>query len=260
MTGGDDPAQHLAQDFARRAAKAGPTLARNLLAAELSDDRNEKREWLEQGADRRRQPRSSDRPLCLHRPSLLALEPTGATPRPITIKCSHPIPTTSALCSGVSSSTARPASSAPPSSRSNQPSQESAFGRACCGSTPQRLRDVGRSHRSRRSGQPLRGAALRRHQLLERADRSGRHATRHESGRSLGRSPLGSPSRLLVGARHRRTHLPRARTEFRKPRLLQARARARAGRRGDLARASRSLRARRASGKSSCARCARSWR
>jgi len=46
LTGGDDAAQHLAQDFARRAANAGPTLARNLLAAELSDDRNEKRDWL----------------------------------------------------------------------------------------------------------------------------------------------------------------------------------------------------------------------
>src|SRR5260370_5978002 len=46
LTGGDDPAQHFAQDFARRAANAAPTLARHLLAAELSDDRNEKREWL----------------------------------------------------------------------------------------------------------------------------------------------------------------------------------------------------------------------
>jgi tetratricopeptide (TPR) repeat protein/transglutaminase-like putative cysteine protease len=46
LTGGDDPAQHLAQDLARRAANGGSTLARNLLAAELSDDRNEKREWL----------------------------------------------------------------------------------------------------------------------------------------------------------------------------------------------------------------------
>jgi len=46
LTGGDDSAQHLAQDLARRAAKAGATLARHLLAAELSDDRNEKREWL----------------------------------------------------------------------------------------------------------------------------------------------------------------------------------------------------------------------
>jgi tetratricopeptide (TPR) repeat protein len=47
LTGGDDPAQHLAQDFARRGAQAGPTLARNLLAADLSDDRNEKRDWLD---------------------------------------------------------------------------------------------------------------------------------------------------------------------------------------------------------------------
>jgi len=46
LTGGDDPAVHLAQDLARRAANAAPTLARHLLAAELSDDRNEKREWL----------------------------------------------------------------------------------------------------------------------------------------------------------------------------------------------------------------------
>ncbi|HKQ69713.1 MAG TPA: DUF3857 domain-containing protein, partial [Polyangiaceae bacterium] len=46
MTGGDDAAQHLAQDLARRAAKAEPMLARHLLAADLSSDRNEKREWL----------------------------------------------------------------------------------------------------------------------------------------------------------------------------------------------------------------------
>jgi tetratricopeptide (TPR) repeat protein len=46
LTKGDDGAQHLAQDFARRAATAGPTVARHLLAAELTDDRNEKREWL----------------------------------------------------------------------------------------------------------------------------------------------------------------------------------------------------------------------
>jgi tetratricopeptide (TPR) repeat protein len=46
LTKGDDASQHLAQDFSRRAANAGPTIARHLLAAELSDDRNEKREWL----------------------------------------------------------------------------------------------------------------------------------------------------------------------------------------------------------------------
>jgi tetratricopeptide (TPR) repeat protein/transglutaminase-like putative cysteine protease len=47
LTGGDDPSQHFAQDLARRAANAAPTLARHLLAADLSDDRNEKREWLD---------------------------------------------------------------------------------------------------------------------------------------------------------------------------------------------------------------------
>jgi tetratricopeptide (TPR) repeat protein len=46
LTKGDDPSQHLAQDLARRAANAGPTVNRHLLAAELSGDRNEKREWL----------------------------------------------------------------------------------------------------------------------------------------------------------------------------------------------------------------------
>jgi tetratricopeptide (TPR) repeat protein len=46
LTKGDDGSQHLAQDFARRAANAGPTVNRHLLAAELTDDRNEKREWL----------------------------------------------------------------------------------------------------------------------------------------------------------------------------------------------------------------------
>jgi cellulose synthase operon protein C len=46
LTKGDDGSQHLAQDFARRAATSGPTVARHLLAAELTHDRNEKREWL----------------------------------------------------------------------------------------------------------------------------------------------------------------------------------------------------------------------
>ena len=46
VTKGDDSSQHLAQDLARRAANASPTVNRHLLAAELSDDRNEKREWL----------------------------------------------------------------------------------------------------------------------------------------------------------------------------------------------------------------------
>jgi tetratricopeptide (TPR) repeat protein len=51
LTSGDDPVQHQAQDLARRAANAAPTLARHLLAAELSDDRNEKREWLNRAQD-----------------------------------------------------------------------------------------------------------------------------------------------------------------------------------------------------------------
>jgi cellulose synthase operon protein C len=46
LTKGDDGSQHLALDFARRAANAAPTVPRNLLAAELSNDRNERREWL----------------------------------------------------------------------------------------------------------------------------------------------------------------------------------------------------------------------
>jgi tetratricopeptide (TPR) repeat protein len=51
LTGGDDPTQHFAQDFARRAANAAPTLSRHLLAADLSDDRNEKREWLDKAQE-----------------------------------------------------------------------------------------------------------------------------------------------------------------------------------------------------------------
>jgi len=46
VTKGDDASQHLAQDLARRAANAGATVSRHLLAAELTGDRNEKREWL----------------------------------------------------------------------------------------------------------------------------------------------------------------------------------------------------------------------
>ncbi|MFW5738881.1 MAG: DUF3857 domain-containing protein, partial [Myxococcota bacterium] len=49
-TGGDDPAKHLARDYALRAAEQSPTIDRLLLAASLSDDRNQKRTWVEKAA------------------------------------------------------------------------------------------------------------------------------------------------------------------------------------------------------------------
>jgi len=45
-TGGDDAAEHKARDLARRAAELDPTIARLLLAGELSEDRNQRNEWV----------------------------------------------------------------------------------------------------------------------------------------------------------------------------------------------------------------------
>ncbi len=46
-TGGDAEDDHQARDFAERAARAAPTVARLLLAAELAEDRNGRRIWLD---------------------------------------------------------------------------------------------------------------------------------------------------------------------------------------------------------------------
>jgi tetratricopeptide (TPR) repeat protein len=51
-TGGDPRYAHLARDLAARAATAEPTIERLLLAAELAEDRNQRRAWLEQAATR----------------------------------------------------------------------------------------------------------------------------------------------------------------------------------------------------------------
>ncbi|HET9929559.1 MAG TPA: DUF3857 domain-containing protein, partial [Polyangiaceae bacterium] len=46
-TDGDDPAQHLARDLARRAAEREPSVERFLLAGRLAEDRNKAGEWIE---------------------------------------------------------------------------------------------------------------------------------------------------------------------------------------------------------------------
>jgi tetratricopeptide (TPR) repeat protein len=45
-TNGDDPALHLARDLSQRAADAGPSIERYLLASRLAEDRNQQNEWL----------------------------------------------------------------------------------------------------------------------------------------------------------------------------------------------------------------------
>ena len=50
-TGGDDPAKHVARDYAVRAAEKSPTIERALLAASLSEDRNQTREWVAKAAE-----------------------------------------------------------------------------------------------------------------------------------------------------------------------------------------------------------------
>lgn len=50
-TGGDDPAKHLARDYATRAAEQAPTVDRLLLAAKLSEDRNQRRTWVQKAAE-----------------------------------------------------------------------------------------------------------------------------------------------------------------------------------------------------------------
>src|SRR5690606_13245400 len=56
-TGGDDPTKHQARDLARRAAEAEPTVERLLLAARLSEDRNQAARWIEQAARMSPEPR-----------------------------------------------------------------------------------------------------------------------------------------------------------------------------------------------------------
>ena len=57
VTDGDDPALHKARDLARAAA-AAPSVPRLLLAAELSDDRNDRAQWIEKAkAELSRAPR-----------------------------------------------------------------------------------------------------------------------------------------------------------------------------------------------------------
>ncbi|MFZ5895803.1 MAG: DUF3857 domain-containing protein [Myxococcota bacterium] len=46
-TDGDDPAQHLARDLARRAAEREPNVERYLLASRLAEDRNKAGDWIE---------------------------------------------------------------------------------------------------------------------------------------------------------------------------------------------------------------------
>ena len=84
--------------------------------------------------------------------------------------------------------------------------------------------------------------------MSERID-LGRHATRSESGRSLGRSSLRRRTRFIVGTRNRCPGITRARTGSASHRLLQASARALAGRCRDTSRASRSLRRGRQAGR-----------
>jgi tetratricopeptide (TPR) repeat protein len=47
LTGGDDQNKHEARDLARRAAEREPTVSRLLFAGELSEDRNQRREWVD---------------------------------------------------------------------------------------------------------------------------------------------------------------------------------------------------------------------
>jgi cellulose synthase operon protein C len=51
-TGGDSKPDHRARDLAGRAAEAEPTVKRLLLAGQLSEDRNQEREWLDKAAQR----------------------------------------------------------------------------------------------------------------------------------------------------------------------------------------------------------------
>lgn len=57
-TGGDDPAKHQARDLARQAAEKEPTVDRLLLAARLSEDRNQAARWIAQAAAMTREPRT----------------------------------------------------------------------------------------------------------------------------------------------------------------------------------------------------------
>ena len=50
-TGGDDPSKNQARDYATRAAEQAPTIDRLLLAAKLSEDRNQRHTWVQKAAE-----------------------------------------------------------------------------------------------------------------------------------------------------------------------------------------------------------------
>jgi tetratricopeptide (TPR) repeat protein len=51
VTGGDPQGEHKARDLAARAAEAAPTVRRLLLAGDLAEDRNQRREWIRRAAE-----------------------------------------------------------------------------------------------------------------------------------------------------------------------------------------------------------------
>ena len=165
MTGGDDPrASTSLRDFARRAAKAGPTLARHLLAGRALRGSQRETRMARQGADRRRRALSPCRAsagagrACAHRHELArrdALLRSSAglrfRQRPRGPRARRALPRGRAQADGTSDARIGPR-------------QESAIGGLVAGLRRSFARR-GASHRSRRGGQPLRRAALRRHQL-----------------------------------------------------------------------------------------------
>ncbi|MEO8180617.1 MAG: DUF3857 domain-containing protein [Deltaproteobacteria bacterium] len=72
ISDGDDPTSHQARDLAHAVASAAPTVRRLLLAAELSEDRNEQARWLERA--RAELPRSAPRELRRNLEELLLAE------------------------------------------------------------------------------------------------------------------------------------------------------------------------------------------
>ena len=135
-TGGDDAALHVAQDLARRAAKAGPRSRAICSRPSSADDRNEKREWLDPRAraswEEGARPSSCSWPsrARAHRHQLARRDPVlrrGARRRSRA---------TSEVCSGASSSTAKRVSSTPRTSLSKRRSRRTRALSRSCASTP----------------------------------------------------------------------------------------------------------------------------
>ena len=205
LTGGDDPPEHVAQDFARRAAEARSPRSRAICSPPSSPRTATRARMARPRAERVGGERARPSSCCLRRPSSRAPAPTGATRSRSTSRCSRSTRqrprrprARRALPRGRAQAHRAPHARA---ALEQQPARRSRCLRVYAASAAR----LGRDDRGRR-GRP-RYAALRFDDTdyLERAHRARGRAPRSEGGGALGRAaPRSEPDSawaLSVAAR-----------------------------------------------------------